>query len=509
MNDQNRRIVKNTVAQYCRIIITAILAILSSRYILQGLGIDSYGVFSVVAGFISLFGFLNNSLLVAVQRFISYEIPTSNRDNINKIYNTSSFIHIVLACIILLLGETLGLYFIKHQMTFPSGQLDNAIIVFQCVMVSFIFNIISIPQQAVLVAYEKIQVFSIIGIVESVLKFICALTLKYYTGNKLVYYAVIFLVISISIRILYTVIVQLNFRFLKNKFRPDKAYLQQLSHFASWNTFGAVANLGKVQGVNVLLNMFFGTAVNAAYGLANQLNSQFVFFHSSIFQAANSQVIQAYRNNDKERLTTLVDQTTKYAFLLYAIATITVFVTSHDLLFLWLDDVPEYCNVFVRLMIINSAIELFSTPLMFIVQASGKIKNYFILISVILLLILPFSYIALRLGCDPQVVLVITIFINILALFIRLLYSSKVVNYDAKGYLVRVIIPSFVVILLLLPISSIYTQIPGLAVRLLVGVTTVPALVIVMSWFILFNEIERRYLLNYAKDFIKKCFRGK
>lgn len=506
MNDQNRRIVNNTIAQYCRIIISAILAILSTRYVLKQLGVDDYGIFSVVAGFISFLGFLNNSLLVSVQRFLSYEIPTSNETNINRIYNTSTFIHISFAVCLLIFAETVGKYFLVNYMSFPDGQLNNAITVFHCVVISFVINVISIPQQALLVAYEKIQVFSIIGVLESVLRFACAVSLKFYPGNRLIYYSVIFLIISLIVRLLYTIVVRRLCPFITSRILPDKFYLKNLFSFASWNTLGAVANLSRTQGVNILLNMFWGTSVNAAFGLANQLNSQFTFFQSSIFQAANSQVIQAYRLNDTYRLTNLIERTTKYAFILYGSVVFSIWIGSYDLLSLWLNKVPEYCNVFVKLMIVNSCIELFSTPLMYLVQASGKIKIYFIVISVVMLLILPISYLLLRLGAEPQIVLVITICINIILLFLRLLYVYSYVGYDTKRYFFKVIVPSCLLILIMFPISELYSHINHISIRVLILVIC-PILTIVLSYFFILNPDERKQIIIYAKEIITKLIR--
>lgn len=509
MKEHNKIILKNTIAQYIRIIISAVLAILSSRYVLHSLGVEDYGLFSVVAGFVTLFGFLNNSLLVSVQRFISYEIPAQNIDSINKIYSASIFIHIILAIIVLLFSETLGAYFLKTKMQFPDGQLNSAILVFHCVVISFVFNIISIPQQAVLVAFEKIYIFSLVGIIEAVLKFVCALSLQYYSGNRLVFYSITFLSISVIIRLLYALIIKRNYKFLKNTIIPEKGYVKRLFSFAGWNTFGAIANLGKIQGVNVLLNMFFGTAINAAYGLANQLNSQFVFFQSSIFQSSNSQIVQSYRLGDTKRLSNLVDQTSKYAFIIFATVTLSVWVCTDDLLYLWLNDVPGYCNVFVRLMILNSCIELFSTPLMYIVQASGNIKSYFILISIIMLLILPISYLALRLGAEPSVVLFVTIFINSILLAIRLNYIHCKVGYNTFGYIRKVILPSALVMTIsLISLPYLYSLFDNVIYKVLISLFISPITIITLSIFIIFTKNDRLQISLYVKKIIAKIIRN-
>lgn len=507
MNNQNKILIQNTIAQYIKIIVSVLTSLLSTRIILQQLGVEDYGIFSVVAGFISLFGVLNSSMIVSVQRFISYEIPTGDSNKISYIYSTSVIIHIIIAFVTFVLCETIGLFFLKNYMSFPSGKLDEALTVYHCVVISFVINIISIPQQAALIAYEKLFLSAVIGIVEVLLKLIAAILLIYISGSKLICYSFLFLAVSVLIRILYSIILKLNVKSLRFRFCYEKTLYKKLLSFAGWNLFGGIANLGKIQGVNVILNMFFNTAINAAYGIANQVNSQLLFFSSSIFQSANSQIIQSYRKNDESRLKFLVFKTSKLAFVLYFSVALFVFISVDDLLKLWLGDVPEYCNLFIKLMLINSCIELFSTPLMFITQATGKIRNYFILISAVMLMILPISYVLLSHGFPPFTVLTVTIVINILLLIIRLIFVKHNTSFDIRSYAMDVILKAFMIIVISTILLNLALKFDSLWLRLGSVLILSPSVVIFLAYNILLSKEERDAVKRYVKERVHKKIR--
>lgn len=505
MQSQNKRLIKNTLAQYAKIIVSTIGALIYTRIILQQLGVSDYGIFSVVAGFIALFGILNTSMIVAVQRFLSYEIPTGNQKKINDIYSTSTFIHIFIAIIVIISGETIGLYFIKNYLVFPHEKLDDAIFVFHCVIISLAFNIISIPQQAVLIAYEKLYLSAIVSMIETTLKIAIAILLIFADDDKLKVYAILFVAVSIIVRCIYTLFVRFKVKVLRFHFKFNKKLSKELTGFASWNLFGAIANIGKVQGVNIILNMFFGTVVNASYGIANQINGQLLVFSSSIFQSANSQIIQSYRSNNIERMNFLVQKTSKFAFILYFCIGLFVFATTDELLYLWLGETPAYCSWFIKLMIINSCIELFSTPLMYITQATGKIRFYFIVISSILISILPLSYFLLKLGHNPYFVLYCTIAINIILLYIRILFVKSSSKLDTKQYTTQVIIKCFIItILSCVIITIITTPLNGIANKLIISIITTLTLVGGMSYFYLLTPEEKHIINTYVAKYRHK-----
>lgn len=500
MKQNNKIIIKNTIAQYIKTIVSVIVSIYTARVILHELGVEDYGIYSVIASFIALFGVLNASMIVSIQRFLSCEIADNNKEEINRIYSTSILSHIGLALIVLLLAETIGVYFVSEHMVFPEGKLHDALFVFHCVAITFAINIISIPQQAVLISFEKIFLSSIVGIIESFLKLGIAIVLMYFSDNKLIIYATLFAAVSIMIRLLYSIAIKLSLKELKFKWHFTKETFKKVTGFASWNLFGGIANLGKIQGVNIILNLFFGTVVNAAYGLANQINSQLLFFSSSIFQASNSQIIQSYKRNDYNRLGFLVSKSAKSAFIMYFIISMPLLTVTDEVIYLWLGEVPKYCSIFVILMLLNSYIELFSSPLMLITQATGQIKKYFITISSVMILILPLSYIALKNGASPYAVLYITIIINLILLGIRLYYVSYNAHFPIAFYVKQVIAPAFTIIIMG-TIASHYLSI-NISVdiyRILVALITSPVIVILLSFLILLNKSERHNILKYVR----------
>lgn len=500
MQNQNKILVKNSIAQYIKIIISVLGTLVYTRIVLQELGIDDYGIFSVISGVIALFGVINSSMIVAVQRFLSYEIPTGNNKKLNTIYNTSIFIHLFIALIVVLIAETIGIYFVKTFMTFPQGKLDDAIFVFHCIICSFALNIISIPQQAALIAYERIFISAIIGIIETILKVISACLLLFVHDNKLCTYALLFLIISVIIRIIYSIFVKLKIHQLHFKFRFNNQTLKELSNFASWNLFGAVANIGKIQGVNILLNMFFNTAINAAYGIANQINGNLLIFSSTIFQASNSQVIQSYRKQDNHRLNFLVIKTSKMSFILYFTVALSVFATTDEFLYIWLGNTPAYCSMFIKLMILNSCIELLSTPLMYIVQASGKIRTYFITISSVMILILPISYLFLKLGFNPNIVMFVTIIINLILLGLRILFTKKYSTLNLCAFLSQIVLKSLITITICCTlVSLIVPHLGSIYQRFVFGIIISILSNIALAYFYILTKQEKTNLLNYAK----------
>ena len=501
--NQNKILVKNTIAQYIRIIVSVIIHLFSTRIVLQQLGIDDYGIFSVIASFIALFGVLNNSMIVSVQRFLSIAI-NKNKQEVQIIYVNSQLIHFIFSVLVLFLAETIGLYFFLNYMTFPAEKLRIATIVYHCVIVIFVFNIMSIPQQASLIAFEKIYLSAVIGIIDVFLKLFVALSLLFFSENRLLIYVVSLLCISIIIYFIYSLLVRhyLNLRF---RFNFDKLTIRKLLGFASWNLLGGIANLGKIQGVNVLLNMFCGTSVNAAYGIANQVNSQLLFFSSSIFQSSNSQIVRSYHSGDFSRLNYLVCMSTKFAFSLLFIVTLPIYICADEILLLWLGEVPQYCGTFLQLMLLNSYIELFSSPLMFIMQAYGKIKWYFLCVSFVLIMILPISYVYLSNGFSPDIVLLVTIYINCILLFIRMLYVVYSAKFSCKFFLCKVLFPSSIFIVAGI---IIFSSLKGC-------VTMSPLYKIVLFYFldfcilgaaflsIYFNSDERNSIFRYILK--RKC----
>lgn len=498
----NKLIFKNTAAQYLKVIISTVISLFTTRIVLRQLGVADYGVFSVIAGFVTLFGVMNNSMIVAVQRFVSYEIPTKDNNKISSIYTTSLYIHVGMAILVLLLCETVGLYFLKNHMQFPVGKLDDAVFVYHCVIVTLIFNILSIPQQALLVSYEKIFISSIIGIIDTLLKLAGAVILIYISNDKLRAYAFIYAVVAISVRLLYSICVKKyisDIRFTKI-FKPG--ILKELLSFAGWNLLGAVANVFKIQGVNVVLNMFYGTVINTAYGLANQISGNLTVLSSSIFQASNSQVIQAYRNEDLERLNFLVFKMTKFAFALFYLVSLPIVCLSDKLFFLWLGEVPEGSTVFLSLMVVNAVIELFSIPLMYIMQATGNIRKYFIVVSLTMLMIVPISYVLLKIGSPYYIVLIVTIAINILLLCIRTIFVSKVSVFKVRHFIKEIVLPSFIIVIITLAVMYVLMNVLSLNQWWLTGSCSL-LFVVISVWLLLLTRAEKEIIISAVKNATK------
>lgn len=440
MIEANKKIVRNTLVQYFKIIFVALTTLVSVRIVLNQLGVSDYGIFTLIAGVLAFLGILSSALIVSTQRHISLHIASGDKVAVQSVYSASVHLHILLVVCIIIIAETLGLYAVNHILVFPPGRLTAANWVYQCALFAFALNILSLPQQAVMIAYEKMVPYSLISCLEGFLKLCGAIALIYIADDKLIYYALIFAGVSLIIRVIFNIYV-VRTTGLRMSAKADRNEIRRLTSFASWNLLGGVANIGKIQGVNIILNLFFNTAINGSYGIANQVNSQLLTFSSSIFQSTNSQTIQAYKKNDSSRLDFLVVNITRFAFVLFFVFTVPIFIFTDQILLLWLNKVPVYSGIFLKLMIINSYVELFSTPLMFIMQANGNIKHYFITVSIVMLLILPISYMLLYFGCSAEMVLIVTILINMLLLKIRLDFVHKVAGYSYGKYVRSALLP--------------------------------------------------------------------
>lgn len=498
MRRDNIWLIKNTIAQYVKIVVSAFCGLLAVRVVLQELGVSDYGIYTLIAGFVAFLGVLNSAMIVSTQRFISVEISKGDFGRITSIYSSSVLIHILLSVIILIIAETIGLYAINHWLNFPDGSKLAVNVVYQCTVFTFLFNVISIPQQAALIAYEKIYISATIGIVESILRLVAAYVLYFVSDSKLITYAVLILAISLLTRGAYNIITIRTTK-LKYSHVNSRSHIGSLVGFAWWNLFGGIAMIGKVQGVNIVLNILYGTVINTSYSIANQINSQLMFFSSSIFQSSNSQTIQAWQKKDTFRLDFLLQKVSKIAFSLFLLITIPIFTLTGQILNVWLGTIPEYADVFLKLMILNSFVEMFSTPISFVIQSTGNIKRYSIVISLTLITIIPISYVFLKIGYPPQTVISVTIITNLIVLIIRGYFLKKLASYNPTTYFVKTIIPCFVCVALSLILPFYFlTNTFNCNNYIITGICEVISIILIV--FFIFSPVDRRKFVTYAKS---------
>ena len=457
-SENNKRIAKNTILLYFRMLLTMGVSLYTSRIVLNILGIEDFGIYNVVGGVVLMFSFLNSSMSSATQRFLSFELGKNDYTQLKKVFSMSVNIHAIIALAIFILAETIGLWFLNAKLVIPLERLEAANWVYQFSILSFMITVLSVPYNATIIAYERMKIYAYVSFVEVILKLIIVFALVWLGFDKLKMYATLVFSVSIIILIIYRTYCKRNFTETSYQFFWEKSLYRTLMNYAGWNLFGNVASVTFNQGINIMLNIFFGPAINAARAIAYQINSAVNGFVINFQMAMNPQIIKSFASGETKYMHQLIYQGAKYSFFLLFTLTLPILLETEIILKLWLKIVPEYTVIFTRLVLVNVLIDCISGPLMTAAQASGKIKLYQSVVGGLLLLILPLSYLFLKLGFSPEVTLYISICISIIALFSRLWIIGPLVNLTIQKFsqyvLIRVLLVAFVSLILPMIIKS-------------------------------------------------------
>lgn len=424
---------------YFRMLLTMAVTLYTSRVVLQNLGIEDFGIYHVVAGFVTMLGFLHGAMTSATQRFLAFELGKPGDKDVRGIFSMSLNIHILIALLVLLMGETIGLWFVKNQMTIPSERMIAAEWVFHLAIISFMVTIISVPYNALIIAHEQMSVFAWVSIIDVVLKLLVVFMLSWFGMDKLVLYGILSLFVVFVVFLIYRSYCKSRFPESRFRFYWDKQLFNTMLSYTGWNLWGNIAAVMSGQGVNILLNIFFGPTVNAARAIAMQVSSALKSFVQNIQVAINPQIIKSYAAQDMDYMHSLVCYGAKYNFFLLFFLSMPVLVNADIVLSAWLGFYPEYATVFVQIMIINIIIDCVSAPLIISAQATGKIKLYQTIVGGILLLNLPFSYALIKLGSEPHTVMYAGIATSILAFLARLALLRKLIMLPVGRYLKEVV----------------------------------------------------------------------
>ncbi len=433
----NKRIAKNTMFLYIRMFVNMAIGLYTSRVILSVLGIQDYGIYNLVGGVVVLFSFLNNSMTSATQRFFNISIASKEILKIKEVFNTGLKVHFFVAGIILILAETIGLWFLNHKLVIPHEKMWSSNLVYQASVVTALIGILRIPYNVTILAHERMSFYAILSIAESLLKLgiVYILLLLSKDIDKLSTYSFLVLFVGFFVTVLYVVYCRLQFRQETEIMKiENKTLFREMIGFSSWSLFGNIAVLGSNQGLAIILNMFLGVAINAAVGIANQVNTTLYTFVSNVQVASNPQLIQSYSLGEYERHKTLIFSMSKFSFYLMLILAIPVLLYSGLILNLWLgNNLPDYVVIFTKLVIIGSLIEAIAGPFWMSANAIGKIQAYQISISLILILNLPVSYILLKCGYSPVVVMVSKVLLSIVTMIYRFIYINSKIRFGRKN----------------------------------------------------------------------------
>lgn len=429
------RIAKNTLALYFRQILIMLVSLYTVRVVLNTLGADDYGIYNVVAGVVVLFSFVNNAMAASVQRFLNFYLGKNDTEKTRNVYSASLVIHGIICLIFVALAETFGLWFVNAKLNIPVERNSAAFWCYQAAVITTLASIMRVPYNAVIIAYEKMSFFAGLSIVEAVLKLVVVFLLKITPLDKLIFYSFLLAAVSFIILAVYKFYCNRNFEIAHYKKVQDKGLGKELVSFSGWSLFGAVANVANTQGTNIVLNIFTNVVVNAAMGIANQVNAAVYSFVSNFQTAFNPQLVKSYAAGEKEEFQRLVSRSAKFSFYLLWLIVLPVYANCDFLLSLWLKNVPQYSVGFVRLVLIFPLIESLNGPLWISIQATGKIRAYQIIIGMINILNLPLSVAAFCLGANPYWILYIRIALNCFAFAIRVLLSRKYFALSARLFL--------------------------------------------------------------------------
>lgn len=445
----NKRIAKNTLLLYVRMLFLMIISLYTSRVILNTLGVEDYGINNVVSGFIGMLGFLSGSLGAASSRFITYDLGIGDMVTMKRTFGNIVTIHLLLAVMILIFGETIGLWFVLNKLQIPENRMTAALLVYQFSIFSFMLSIVSVPYNATIIAHERMKAFAYISIVDAILKLLIVYLLVIIPYDKLIIYAILFFCIQVFDRVVYGVYCYRHFEETKTKLAFNKKLFKEIFSFAVWTMNGNLAVIGYTQGINVLLNMFFGPVVNAARGIAVQVQTVVQNFCNNFQMALNPQLTKSYAQNDLEHMQQLLKVSSKFSFFLLYIISLPLMLEAPLVLKWWLGIVPEHTVNFLRLILCSSMLVALSNPLVVSVHATGKIKKFQAIEGTMLLCIVPIAYVLLKfLGIRPEYVFCVHIAIEMLTQYARVRIVLPMISMKCIDYFKEVVVPIIKVIVI-------------------------------------------------------------
>lgn len=438
--ENTRRIAKNTLMLYVRMLFGMLVSLYTSRVVLQALGVEDYGIYNVVGGVVAMFSMISNSLSSSVSRFLTFELGKGNLEGLKRVFSTSLSIHVALVLVIVLLSETLGLWFLNTHMTIPENRLYAANWVFQASVLTFVINLLSVPFSASIVSHERMSAFAYIGILDIMLRLLIVLFIAYSDWNfdRLIIYSLLLVGVVCIMQAIYWNYCTRNFEECKFGLSFDVNYWKEMSSFAGWNFIGCTARLFKDQGVNILLNLFIGPIINAARGIANTVNNVLASFSGNFMTALNPQITKSYAAGDYDYMFSLVERGSRFSYYILLLFALPMLFETEFVLTLWLKHYPAHTVNFVRLILIVTMCDILSNTLINLQVATGKIRNYQLIVGSMLLMNFPLSYLCLKIGFPPESTFVVAFVVAVFCLLLRLWFLREMVGLSIKRYLYRV-----------------------------------------------------------------------
>lgn len=497
MNKTNR-ILLNTIVLYTKIIVCTLLSLFLVPILLKALGKEDFGLYNLVAGVIMMLSFLNASMTVSTQRYLSITLGTSNVKRLCQVFQSSILLHFVIGALVVIILELLAFFLFDGVLNIPEDKIATAKCIYQLFIASTFFTIMSVPADSVLNAYENMSVYSVVSIVESLLRLCIAFMITYIDNYRLEAYCLGFMLVSLSSATAKYLYCFINYRQIFSIYEIDKKLFSEMGGFASWNLFGSAAVVARNQGTAIVLNTFFGLIVNAAYGVTNQVNSLLGYFSSTIQKSINPQLMQSEGRHDRKAMLNYAFKMSRFTVLTMEFVALPVFMEMPLILKYWLrDEIPDHTLDFARLILIVAIIYQMSSGIMSAIQSTGKIKWYQITMGLLILMNIPVSYMFLSLGYSANIVFVIMISIEVISLLSRLWFARVLTGMSVSNYLNKVIIP-----LVLCPLTAsvlLYPLVRYIAPcfpRIILVSVSSTVLLVLLAWRFILEEDERNWVMS-------------
>lgn len=493
----SKRIAKNTMLLYARTFFVMIISLYTSRVILHVLGVEDYGVYQVVGGMVAMFAVFSQSLSSAISRFITYELGSGNAKKLAYVFSTSKVVQLIISAIVFLFGEIIGLWFMYNHMQIPDGRMEAANWVLQFTLVSFCINLLNIPYIACIIAHEHMKAFAYVSIFNAISQLGICYILLISPIDKLVFYGLLSMLISIGIRFIYVIYCKRRFEECHSPFYFHKAIFKEMFGFAGWNFFTNTNYLLNTQGVNMLINVFFGVTFNAARGLANQVESAVIQFVNSFTTAINPQITKSYAAGEKNEMFQLVCRGAKFSFFLMYIMALPLICEAATVLDLWLTVIPPKTVLFVQLSLLLGIFDCFGSTSTTACLATGKIRVYSIVIGTIGLLEFPFVWVAFSAGAEIEMAYYLYIVVKTAVIIARMFLMKRMVGLPVQSFITKAVIPSVLVaILSSIPSVVVVMYLPQTIIRLIISVIVGVISVGITALFVGMTTDERSFILS-------------
>lgn len=500
-NHRGTRIAKNTLMLYIRMFALMLVGLYTSRVVLASLGENDFGIYNVVGGVVAMFTVISGALNSAIQRFITFELGKGADAQETKVYSTAVIIQFALALIIVILAEPIGLWFIDNKMTIDPSRIPAARLVLQFSLLAFVVNLMSVPQMASITAHERMSAYAWIGILDGFLRLGVALFIAHSSSDRLVMYAALMAGAVLTVRLAYIIYCRVNLPDCRFRLIFDRSLIKEMFAFAGWNFIGVTSGVLRDHGGNILVNLFSGPAVNAARGVAVQLNGAVQGFVTNFMAAVNPQITKSYASGEKEYMFTLVRRSSRLSFCLLYLIALPVIFNADYLLGLWLKEVPAHASFFVQLFLIFALSESMSNPMITAMLATGDIRRYQLVVGGLQLLNLPISYVFLKLGAMPEVTVMVAIAISQVCLWARLIMLNKATGFPILPFVSEVYVTlllKVVCVTLVIPMLVNMVKPDGFA-GLVVSAGTCVIVTLLVIWLLGLEPGERQWVKDKLK----------